>query len=559
MSNYNKLFDKLWLIKKNIHFFILPLTPAIFIYINNSGEILAADAIKVFCELLAVLGILFIIISYIPARLSNSIYSFISTIIILLLSFGFFKIRFFDFIESGEYLSAAGVELLYKLFPEIWVLGSLLISILVIKVDKLKIRSFLNAVSVAIIILFSYNLAINRISVNVNLPDNKNAPAPNLNAFIYETKAADNKNHKISRSTYPDIYLIVLDAYARNDMLERVFGYSNRAFSEILKAEGFQIASKSRSNYNCTTLSIYSLFMMGYNENWPASYLLNAGGCEHIGEKISNSFAISFLKERGYKFIAFSPYLISAKEFYGADIIFDAGIELQMNQFELAIYTTSIFGDLFSLTGIYRKQYKKIINQLNTLENLHPQKITNSPFILYAHIDCPHPPFVVNKNGEYNDFSGHTMLDGDLIINKTITQAEYIKMYSNAVEFLNGRIISIVKNIKLRSAVCGRKAVILIMGDHGSRGAMQYIGNTRQENPLYMAEKFAPFIAGYGDNLFADARAVKSFETISHINIFRFVFNSIFNVNYPMLDNESRYFLSDALNGDFSRYVKIEF
>jgi len=54
----------------------------------------------------------------------------------------------------------------------------------------------------------------------------------------------------------PDIYYIVLDAYARTDVLQQVYGIDNHAFLSNLQELGFQIVPCSRSNYNETILPL---------------------------------------------------------------------------------------------------------------------------------------------------------------------------------------------------------------------------------------------------------------------------------------------------------------
>ena len=62
----------------------------------------------------------------------------------------------------------------------------------------------------------------------------------------------------------PDIYYIILDAYARADVMQDFYGYDNSHFVEQLTDLGFYVAPCSQSNYAWTGLSLTSSLNMNY-------------------------------------------------------------------------------------------------------------------------------------------------------------------------------------------------------------------------------------------------------------------------------------------------------
>jgi hypothetical protein len=62
----------------------------------------------------------------------------------------------------------------------------------------------------------------------------------------------------------PDIYYIILDEYARGDVLRQVHGFDNIRFLDALRQRGFYVAAKARSNYSQTRLSLPSSLSMDY-------------------------------------------------------------------------------------------------------------------------------------------------------------------------------------------------------------------------------------------------------------------------------------------------------
>jgi len=86
-----------------------------------------------------------------------------------------------------------------------------------------------------------------------NVPTPKPTPAP-------QPEPRDSKDQR------PDIYVIVLDGYARSDVLRTLYQCDNTAFLDGLKSRGFQVAAKSQANYVQTALALGALLRMDY---WP--------------------------------------------------------------------------------------------------------------------------------------------------------------------------------------------------------------------------------------------------------------------------------------------------
>ena len=84
------------------------------------------------------------------------------------------------------------------------------------------------------------------------LPAPSASPAPGLQAS--------------STSDLPDIYLVVLDAYGRRDVLKTLYDFDDGPLVDGLKTRGFQVAAKSRANYLQTSLAVGALFRLDYWE-----------------------------------------------------------------------------------------------------------------------------------------------------------------------------------------------------------------------------------------------------------------------------------------------------
>lgn len=114
------------------------------------------------------------------------------------------------------------------------------------------INSVMNVFSAALLILPLLNLA------NYAWLNYRNA---GLNkASVDKISNAAGASSKVK----PDVYYIILDMYARDDILLERFNYDNSAFLQQLEEMGFYVAKCSVTNYNMTELSLASSFNMNY-------------------------------------------------------------------------------------------------------------------------------------------------------------------------------------------------------------------------------------------------------------------------------------------------------
>jgi len=69
---------------------------------------------------------------------------------------------------------------------------------------------------------------------------------------------ADHQVQEMIKHESPDIYFIVADGYAREDVLKEIYQHDNSDFINYLTNKGFYVAHQSRTNYPQTYLSIAS-------------------------------------------------------------------------------------------------------------------------------------------------------------------------------------------------------------------------------------------------------------------------------------------------------------
>ena len=101
----------------------------------------------------------------------------------------------------------------------------------------------------------------------------------------------------------PDIYYIILDGYARTDVMADLFGFDNRPFLERLEQRGFYVAPRSTANYCQTPLALSSSLNSVYLNGRipPASH-----DKSQLSDWIGNGAVVQTLRRLGYRFVTFA-------------------------------------------------------------------------------------------------------------------------------------------------------------------------------------------------------------------------------------------------------------
>ncbi|MDY0096345.1 MAG: hypothetical protein RBT80_26925, partial [Candidatus Vecturithrix sp.] len=187
----------------------------------------------------------------------------------------------------------------YKMYMALWaILFTILIYVLWnTRWPLSRFTGFLNTVSIFLLVFSLFNI--------VMYGKKKIALFENRNTAYHDSSSIANK----AFADFPNIYYIILDEYAAATTLKEVYNYDNQPFLDFLTQKGFYIASKARSNYTFTILSLASSLNMMYvnhlahqieiGDNFALSDLLAAI------EMVEDNQVVRFLKSKGYKFIHF--------------------------------------------------------------------------------------------------------------------------------------------------------------------------------------------------------------------------------------------------------------
>jgi len=214
----------------------------------------------------------------------------------------------------------------------------------------------------------------------------------------------------------PDVYYIILDKFARSDVIEKVYGYDNSAFIKALEEIGFIVPKCSRSNYAFTVMSLASQLNMAYVED-----LTDEPSLETTRSLIQNNLVHQAFEEIGYTTIAFNMGFswgnMRESDYYLDEYPRDMQT-WSMAPFEI-MYIKGTLGILF---------FEKFI---------------------HAHIICPHPPYLFNADGTLNPYA---------------EEISASQGYPEQLKFLQPRLFDIVQQIIEHSEI---PPIIILEGDHG--------------------------------------------------------------------------------------------
>lgn len=350
----------------------------------------------------------------------------------------------------------------------------------------------------------------------------------------------------------PDIYLIVLDAYTRGDVLRDIYDYDNRPFLRALQDRGFFVAGESRANYSRTEPSIASTLNMMHLNKLPAAMAGSGispseptvmGAASRL---VRRNHLVGRLRAEGYTIVAFDGgyggvYLEDPDVFRQDPQLEDAnfwqvGFEVMLLDTALGRELTRRMRRVYSpLEGLFEAHRQRI---LYTLEHLPDEAGREGPQFVYAHVVSPHVPYVFGPNGERIESD-----DPFTLLNARPGAEDNIEKYRDQVHYLNGLVLEAIDGIL---ATSDRPPVIILMGDHGSK-----VYSDPDPSQAVRRRLVFPILNAYH---LPGAEADWLDPSITPVNSFRGVLNTYFEAGLPSAPDTS-YDLIETDDG--MRFVQV--
>ncbi|CAN5602535.1 hypothetical protein BH10CYA1_BH10CYA1_11550 [soil metagenome] len=310
----------------------------------------------------------------------------------------------------------------------------------------------------------------------------------------------------------PDIYYVIVDAFANADALKKVYGYDNQSFIQSLRNKGFYVANRSTSNYDRTALSIPSSLNMQYLDQ--VSQVLG---------RDSTSVAVEFrlmqknriahlLKRMGYKFVNVSSGFSPTNHIDFAEVNVDGCIG---NTFYTAILLSGVFAPLEKHANFLAGKFAE--NRLLAIKNIDQIERIDGPKFVLIHTMITHPPFIFDQSGGIRSLPANLLNEG----------YENKDGYLAQLKFAEQQIQLLVDHLLSRP---GYQPIIVLQSDHGPAS------NPRSKLDDFINERMKILNAYYlpgppiGDTVY---------QTITPVNSFRVIFNRYFKTKFPLLKDES--------------------
>jgi hypothetical protein len=326
----------------------------------------------------------------------------------------------------------------------------------------------------------------------------------------------------------PDIYYIILDRYARDDVLLNTFDYDNSTFLAELEARGFYVARCSLSNYAHTSLALASTLNMDYLDSLGHSFQPGNTDRTLLNILTRDSQVRRELEGIGYVTVSlsgFEPFQMKDADFFfdpnAAQLTDKSGNPL-VTPFESMLIKSTAGIILLDLQAVKNNRLAQDVNfpyaahiqsQKYILNKLGYIPEIRGPKLVFVHIKIPHPPYVFHADGSLVDNPPpfpETGYDIDPQLIKTL--------YTDQVTYINSQILPIIDAILAQSEV---KPIILLQGDHGFD-----LPNRMEILNTYLVPEIVK---------------AQLYPTISPVNSFRLLFDGYFGANYALLPDVSYY------------------
>lgn len=476
---------------KPFHPFLFAIYPILFLYSQNRAEFspdVIAGPVGVCAGLTLIMGVFL----WVTSRNRLRSMFLLSVFLLLFFSYG----HFYQFLESFHISSNPKIALIaYSFF---------FVSLMIFCYWKIrewqKATRFFNVLGLVLIAIPLFGSAP---SFFHNAPEKKEL-TPGI-----RTQSTNDR---------PDIFYVILDGYPRQDVLQRIHRYDNSGFLEFLKKKNFRVLQNSHSNYPGTSLSLASSLNFAYLDEIVPTAELRTQNQWFLKELIGRNQTIEFLKKQGYVTAAFdSGYfqteMKNVDHFYATGWVF--------NEFHEALLDTTPAWVLFKNIGRYEMQRRRI---LYILDHLPEIKDPSRPVFTFAHIMALHPPFVFGPNGEPRNAKKSSLKFWQDF--REPTAQELSQQYQDQLTFINKKLQSAVDQILANRK---RPVLIILQGDHGS----SFVPPERELD--FYRERFSILnaILLHQDN--------QLYDSMTPVNTFRVVFNSLFGTNLPLLQDRSFY------------------
>ncbi len=347
-----------------------------------------------------------------------------------------------------------------------------------------------------------------------NAPISDRMSPPPLEPAVAAARSADE---------LPDIYLLLLEGYARCDVLLRVYGYNDLPVLESLQDRNMRVEVDAFSNYAWGMQSAMALLNMDYFESLAPA---DAPDDLEVGRFINlyhqNRF-FQTLHSAGYEILAYSP---------GVQVLEPGPLVDRCltpprtpSEFEVVLLQSTAcrrFMELITYAqgrdprawqlGFRRARVNHVFD---TIGDVASEEHTR-PRLVFAHLTMPDSPFMFGRKGEWAD---HRI--------PSAPQESYLSQLHHTSSML----LHAVEQVTSRST---RPAAIVLASAHGPR--LHNAGEPTQ--PESLAEQFGILLCTHYPKGDPESQTPPA-TGVSLVNTLRHTLNRALGANLPILEDKA--------------------
>ncbi len=266
-------------------------------------------------------------------------------------------------------------------------------------------------------------------------------------------------------SDRPDVYYLILDEFASFAQMQKYFGWQPVELAQYLQQRGFAV---SGSSYNPSFMTIEVLAgLIGLQ--LPAEvtrYAVAADGCitKYVNTPdldphtyFAESALMRYFQAHGYTVYVANMLgdLFNVSSPFIADHSFAlpsyaGGVSLGNTVFE-SVMKGSALAPLLTVWPRDKHYYNRMVEGI--LDWLADPNIRQAPSFTFAHIACPHAPYLFEADGAWREDDGSVQVD---------------HFYLTQYQFIARRIIAVLEQI----VAANPDGIVIVQSDHGYRREM---------------------------------------------------------------------------------------
>ena len=276
-------------------------------------------------------------------------------------------------------------------------------------------------------------------------------------------RAHDRAPVQLAGDPPPDVYVFLLDGYSRADELERQFGIDNEFFLQELRARGFDVDERSRSNYSYTSLTLTSLLSMDYVVDAVPGPLAESRLTRQLREAMASGAGPVAIRAAGYEIVATAAGWEGTSLRPLADRFLDRP---ELTDFERALLARTWIPDVPPVPQdlFFDHLRARIDGILDDAVGLSDES-GDAPVFALIHVPAPHLPIAFTADGGPTTYDSRQYLAGRPS-EFGHTSEEFASAYAGSLSYLNRRVLETVDALQASND----PPVIILMSDHGYNG-----------------------------------------------------------------------------------------